>query len=88
MTPILALDALQKEAVMILVKARLERGVILHQLSNAREVEQNAGDLYQELLRNSGAMTNLDSKYAGEFEAMLDDTQRQELRRYVQLKRR
>lgn len=80
-------DGLQREAVSILVEARLERGVVLHQLTSARDVAEAAGDLYNDMLRNSGAMSNLESKYVAEIEALLNEEQRNEMRRAIQRRR-
>jgi len=80
-------DKLRKEAIGILVEARLERGVILHQLTSKRDIEAAAGDLYTDLLRNSGSLANLDTSHAAEIEALLDADQRLTMRRAVSQRR-
>lgn len=74
-------DGLQREAIAIMVKARQERGVILHPMSLPADVQGKAGDLHKDLLRNSGAKKNHDSRYAGEFESLLTAEQRKLMRR-------
>lgn len=74
-------DGLQREAISLMVRARQERGVTLHPMSLPSEVQQNAGDLHKDLLRNSGAKKNHDTRYAGEFESLLNAEQRKLMRR-------
>jgi len=80
-------DKLRKEAIGILIEARLERGVVLHQLTSRRDIEAAAGDLYTDLLRNSGSLANLDTSSAAEIEALLDPDQRLAMRRAVSQRR-
>ena len=68
-------DGLQREAISLMVRARQERGVALHPMSLPSEVQEKAGDLHTDLLRNSGAKKNHDARYAGEFESLLSKGQ-------------
>lgn len=74
-------DGLQREAISLMVRARQERGVTLHPMSLPSEVQENAGDLHKDLLRNSGSKKNHDTRYAGEFESLLTAEQRRLMRR-------
>lgn len=74
-------DGLQREAISLMVRARQERGVNLHPMSLPSEVQEKAGDLYKDLLRNSGSKKNHDTRYAGEFESLLSDEMRKLMRR-------
>lgn len=74
-------DGLQREAISLMVRARQERGVSLHPMSLPAEVQENAGDLHKDLLRNSGSKKNHDTRFAGEFESLLSADQRRSMRR-------
>ncbi|MCZ6834664.1 MAG: hypothetical protein O7G85_02725 [Planctomycetota bacterium] len=73
-------DALQREMISLLIEARLERGIELHQLTSLSQVENVAEDLYQTMLRNSGSLSNLETRHKGELEELLDEAQRDEMR--------
>lgn len=74
-------DMLQREAISLMVRARQERGVTLHPMSLPSDVQEKAGDLHKDLLRNSGSKKNHDTRFAGEFESLLPIEQQRAMRR-------
>ena len=81
-------SALVREAITLITRGRLEERTILSPYKKPADASANALAMYQELLRNSGEQTSLETRIIGELEALLDDENRADMRRAVRGRRR
>lgn len=72
---------LRQEASGLMLRGRLERGVIVHSRMDPVSIaDPGVRDLYQSLLKNSGRRAALDAETAGALEGLLTERQRKQMR--------
>ncbi|MHC4948757.1 MAG: hypothetical protein ACYTG1_10920 [Planctomycetota bacterium] len=72
---------LAREAIDIMLRARRDHRCLIHSMMRAADITDPACQrLYEQLLRNSGALTKLEGDTAEAVEAALDEDQRQAMR--------
>jgi hypothetical protein len=79
--------ALIQKAIDVITRGRLELGTMLSPRQPPTFAPGEAHGMFQELLRNSGAQTSLDSRVSGALEGLLDEETRREMRRAVRASR-
>lgn len=74
-------DGLSRSAIGMMLKARTEFQAFLYAMMDRNSVDDRLkGGLYEELLKNTGEQSHLESTTSSQLEAVLDDKSRQELR--------
>jgi hypothetical protein len=69
-----------REAAAIMLRGRLQHGVVVHDGLDASRAEPAVRELFEELLRNSGRRSKLDADVSAELEALLTDGQRRQMK--------
>jgi hypothetical protein len=81
-------DELIADAIAQMLRARLELGRVVHAAIDPATIESGPErEVYQELLRNSGARTHLERSTTEKLEAMLTPEQRSRMRKRVVARR-
>ena len=76
---------LSRQAIDIMLRARLEFQTMLYSMMDPSTLsDAPRRNMYEELLKNSGELANLDSTTAGALEMLLTQTQRDAMRKALQ----
>lgn len=76
--------ALARDAIDIIIEARMQHGAIIHPLSDVREIsDTRPRELYQQLLRNSGERSRLSATTSAQLEEALTADQRSAMRQTI-----
>ena len=74
-------DGLSHSAIEMMLKARLEFQTFLYAMMDHDSIDERVkGGLYEDLLKNTGEQSHLESTVSSQLEALLDDQHRQSLR--------
>jgi hypothetical protein len=74
-------DGLSRSAIDMMLKARLEFQTFLYAMMDPASIDERVrGGLYEDLLKNTGEQSHLESTVSSQLEALLDDQHRQQMR--------